>query len=107
MLPFWQGRADIKEQMQMIGHDGSFPKLHLGKVAVYLGQFLHHDSMAKGAENNMGEVFRCPWGSDVTLQVSEQPLPGFYTERNHIQARAAIVLPLSTAVLVVLDIMGM
>ena len=61
--------------------------------------------MTQRAENNMREGIRGALGSDIPLQVSEQSLPAFYTKRNHIEARAAIVLPFSTAVLVMLDIM--
>jgi hypothetical protein len=57
VLSWRQGRTDIEEQVQMVGHDGGLPKFYLGIEAVYLRQFLFYNGMTKGAESNMGEGF--------------------------------------------------
>lgn len=54
----------------------------------------------------MREGCRVALGSYIAFQMSEKALSSFYAEGYHIQASTTIVLPVSTTVLVLLDIMG-
>ena len=89
----------------MVGHEGGLPHLYLGIIAVDLGQLLGDDGASEGALDKMGEVGAITGCADVTLQLPEEGTTPFDAERNHIQPHPTIILPISTAVLVVLSIM--
>ena len=54
----------------------------------------------------MREGCRVALGSYIAFQMSEKALSSFYAEGYHIQASTTIVLPVSTTMLVVQDVMG-
>ena len=89
----------------MIGHNGSLPHRYLWIKVMNLGQLHFKDSMSQRTKNNMRKAFRTTACMYVTFDMSEQRMSPFYAEGNHIQTTAAIVLPVSTSVLVVLNIM--
>ena len=90
----------------MVGHDCRLPQLYLGGETVNLGQLFLKDGSPEGAEHNM-RICRCTsLCMYVALKVSEQGAAPIDTDGDHIQAAAAIVLPVSTTMLVVQDVMG-
>ena len=90
----------------MVRHESCLPQLNLGIMVVYLRQLLFQDSTTKGCGDNMREGCRVALGSYIAFQMPEKALSAFYAEGYHIQASASIVLPVSTTMLVMPDIMG-
>ena len=104
-LSFRQWFSNIKQQMQMVGHESRLPQLYLTIESVYLRQFLIQHNATKTVRNNMRKSSRSPLGSNIPLQMSEKPFSTLYAKGNHIQPCSAIVAPFSTTVLTMLDIM--
>ena len=55
----------------MIRHHGRLPYLNLRIEVMDLGQFLRHNSMAKGGEDNMREVCRIASCMNITFEMPE------------------------------------
>jgi hypothetical protein len=72
-----------------------------------LRQLFVEDGAPQRAHDDMREISRTTSCLDVTFQMSEDGMSPFYAKGDHIQSTAAIVLPIGTAVLVVLNVMRM
>ena len=101
-----QGLAHKEQQVQMVGHEGDLPQLHLWIDGVYLWQLFVEDGAAEDRRHQVGEGIGAPLRPYVALYVSEDGLAPLYAERHHIQPRARIVGPRGAAVLVVLGLCG-
>ena len=89
----------------MVRHHRCLPHLYLGVVVVNLGKFLFKDGAAKRTEADMGKVCRSTLCPDITFYMAEEGMPPIDAKGDHIQADTAVVLPFSTAMLVVLNVM--
>ena len=89
----------------MIGHHRCFPHLNLRIELMHLRQFFLNDYSPQIAQHDVWKIRCVALCPDISLKPTEERLSPLDTQRNHIQSAAAIVLPFSAAVLVVLNIM--